>query len=97
MWKSTRRKKETSKRRFSKKSRLIQRDGKSCSNCRNIMYDGEITIEHIEPKSCGGSNEIGNLRLYCTKCNQKLGKKHSTCLQKYKNKRKCCREYKNYK
>ena len=33
------------------------------------------TIDHIVPKSKGGTNNIENLRLICRKCNNKRGNK----------------------
>lgn len=83
--------------RISKKTlrkKLKQRDGNSCGKCGEKMNKYEITIEHIKPKSCGGEDKLNNLKLFCKECNQKLGRKHSDCLQKSKSMRKCCKKYK---
>lgn len=50
---------------------LLQKWGRSCAYC-----DAENTpleIEHIQPKSKGGSNRVSNLTLACHNCNQKKG------------------------
>ena len=37
------------------------------------MLTAELEIEHIVPRSKGGSNRVSNLTLACTSCNQKKG------------------------
>ncbi|MBR8837779.1 MAG: HNH endonuclease [Stigonema ocellatum SAG 48.90 = DSM 106950] len=67
---------------------------------RDCVYCGEknqpLEIEHIKPKSKGGSNRFSNLTLSCTKCNQDKGNKsieeylagNPTLLQEIKSKQK---------
>ncbi len=46
---------------------------------RNCVYCGKenvpLEVEHIEPKSIGGSDRVSNLTLSCRCCNQKKGNK----------------------
>jgi 5-methylcytosine-specific restriction endonuclease McrA len=48
---------------------LIQRDGPNCYLCQAIP--GRYGIEHIVPKSQGGTDEATNLALACPECNGK--------------------------
>ena len=64
------------KRKMFKKRRyehLCKKWGNKCvyCGCNNI----KLEIDHIIPKSCGGSNKISNLTLSCKKCNQAKGSK----------------------
>jgi 5-methylcytosine-specific restriction endonuclease McrA len=52
---------------------LLEKWGRECAYCgRN---DVPLEIEHIRPKSGGGTNRIGNLTLACRKCNERKGDK----------------------
>jgi 5-methylcytosine-specific restriction endonuclease McrA len=53
----------------SRRRRLIDRDGPYCQLCGRRLGDGEITLDHIVPRSQGGSNAPWNLRLACYACN----------------------------
>ncbi|WP_293348887.1 MULTISPECIES: RNA-guided endonuclease IscB [unclassified Microcoleus] len=50
---------------------LLQKWGRKCAYCgtENVSLE----VEHIQPKSKGGSNRIGNLTLACHACNIKKG------------------------
>lgn len=50
---------------------LLNKWGRKCTYCD--AKDIPLQIEHIKPKSKGGSNRISNLCLACEKCNQKKG------------------------
>ncbi len=73
---------------------LLEKWGRECTYCgkKNIP----LQIEHIHPKSKGGSNRVSNLCLACEKCNQKkcckpveeFLKKKSDLLKKIKSKAK---------
>ncbi|KST66344.1 RNA-guided endonuclease IscB [Mastigocoleus testarum] len=52
---------------------LLEKWGRECSYCRK--KDVPLQIEHIHPRSKGGSNRVSNLCLACEKCNQKKGNK----------------------
>ncbi|MHA2496587.1 MAG: RNA-guided endonuclease IscB, partial [Candidatus Hodarchaeales archaeon] len=55
---------------------LLHKWARTCAYCgkRNIPLE----IEHIIPKSRGGSNRVSNLTLSCRPCNQKKGNKTAT-------------------
>ena len=69
---------------------LLEKWGRQCTYCGK--KDVPLQIEHIQPKSKGGSNRVSNLCLACEKCNKKKGikpveeflKKKPTLLQKIK-------------
>jgi 5-methylcytosine-specific restriction endonuclease McrA len=50
---------------------LLEKFNRTCAYCqiRNVP----LQIEHITPKSKGGSNRVSNLTIACEKCNQKKG------------------------
>ncbi|MEA5594645.1 RNA-guided endonuclease IscB [Rivularia sp. UHCC 0363] len=50
---------------------LLEKWGRQCTYCNK--KDVPLQIEHIYPKSFGGSNRVGNLCLACEKCNLKKG------------------------
>lgn len=50
---------------------LLEKFGHKCIYCG--ATDTPLEIEHITPKSRGGSNRISNLTLACTECNQRKG------------------------
>jgi len=52
---------------------LLEKWGRECTYCgkKNVP----LQVEHIYPKSKGGSNRVSNLCLACEKCNQKKGNK----------------------
>jgi 5-methylcytosine-specific restriction endonuclease McrA len=52
-----------------RKERLIERDGPYCKLCGTRRAPTDLNIDHITPKSEGGSNNISNLRLACYPCN----------------------------
>lgn len=49
---------------------LLCRDGSSCFFCAGT---NDLTIEHLLPISDGGNNNMKNLCLACSKCNQAVG------------------------
>ena len=50
---------------------LLEKWGRKCAYCDK--QDLPLQIEHIIPKSRGGTNRVKNLTLACEKCNQKKG------------------------
>lgn len=50
---------------------LLEKWGRQCAYCGK--QDTPLEIEHIQPKSKGGSDRISNLTLACNPCNQKKG------------------------
>lgn len=49
---------------------VVRRDGEKCARCGATTC---LTLDHIVPKSRGGSNAIVNLQLLCEPCNQAKG------------------------
>ena len=56
---------------------LRARDGDGCGRCRRLMrfdlprgHDWAPTIEQLQPKSKGGTSELGNLCLCHGRCNR---------------------------
>lgn len=50
---------------------LLEKWGRKCAYCG--AENTPLEIEHIVPKSRGGSNRVSNLTLACTACNQNKG------------------------
>ena len=50
---------------------LLEKWNRQCAYCD--VKDVPLEIEHIQPKSQGGSDRISNLCLACHKCNQRKG------------------------
>src|SRR2546428_3502994 len=58
------------------KEYLLERDGRQCADCK--AQDVPLEVEHIVPKSRGGSNRVSNLTLACEDCNRKKGNQTAT-------------------
>lgn len=52
---------------------LARGDLDICAYCERMLDDTNRTIDHIQPKSKGGGNNLGNLCLSCSECNHKKG------------------------
>src|ERR671933_1249021 len=50
---------------------LLEKWDRTCAYCG--AKDTKLEIEHIQPRSKGGSNRVSNLCLACIPCNQKKG------------------------
>jgi 5-methylcytosine-specific restriction endonuclease McrA len=50
---------------------LLEKWDRTCAYCG--AKDTRLEIEHIQPRSKGGSNRVSNLCLACVPCNQKKG------------------------
>ncbi|OQY46644.1 MAG: HNH endonuclease, partial [Anaerolineaceae bacterium 4572_78] len=50
---------------------LLEKFNRTCVYCGK--RDVPLEVEHIVPKSKGGSDRVSNLTLACHKCNQKKG------------------------
>jgi hypothetical protein len=50
---------------------LLEKWGRKCAYCGRTEVP--LEVEHILPKSRGGSNRVSNLTLSCHKCNQEKG------------------------
>lgn len=56
-----------------KKQNLIDLYGSECWWCRQKLSSDQLTIDHLLPKSRGGSHSLENLRLSCFSCNNSRG------------------------
>jgi len=52
--------------------KVLERDGARCRICKR---QDNLTIDHINPTSNGGKNDINNLQVLCERCNKKKGNK----------------------
>lgn len=48
--------------------RIVMRDGAGCWYCKQAMRPG--TLDHVVPRSLGGSDHMTNLRASCLLCNE---------------------------
>ena len=67
-----------------KRKRIFDRDGNKCLKCSFTPEDlpknnksNWLTIDHVVPKSKGGTNLENNLQTLCRKCNFEKGNKNS--------------------
>jgi 5-methylcytosine-specific restriction endonuclease McrA len=63
----------TPKQKRAKKAQLVSIYGLTCWWCRCCLPAEEMTVEHLTPKSRGGSNNLENLRPACFLCNNSRG------------------------
>lgn len=63
----------TPKQKRSKKSQLADEYGLCCWWCECSLPPDKLTLDHLKPRSKGGSNSLENLRLACVSCNQSRG------------------------
>ena len=52
---------------------LYRRQGGYCAGCKHHFQLRNLTIDHIVPRSKGGSHDIANFQLLCHACNQLKG------------------------
>lgn len=58
--------------RFSRRN-IFERDENSCQYCGRKFDRGELTLDHVIPRSRGGSSTWENIVLACVKCNMRKG------------------------
>jgi 5-methylcytosine-specific restriction endonuclease McrA len=57
-----------------KRIAIYLRDGLACAYCGATVESGaQVTLDHLKPRSKGGSNEARNLVTTCHKCNSARG------------------------
>jgi 5-methylcytosine-specific restriction endonuclease McrA len=72
--------------------RVLQRDGYRCQYCGR--YTQRPHIDHVKPRSKGGKDTLGNLRVACPACNLSksdkviTGLRTSTKVRRYRRQRK---------
>lgn len=54
-------------------AQVLARDGLWCRYCCAPVADGDLTIDHIVPRSQGGSDKPHNLVVACRSCNSRKG------------------------
>lgn len=50
---------------------VLVRDNYQCQHCGAVVTGRKAHVDHIVPKSQGGSDEVANLRLLCVSCHSK--------------------------
>jgi 5-methylcytosine-specific restriction endonuclease McrA len=50
---------------------VLVRDGYQCQVCGSVVTGKAAHVDHIVPKSKGGSDEVSNLRCLCVSCHSK--------------------------
>ncbi len=56
-----------------KRIAIYMRDGLACAYCGDTLEESQLSIDHIRPRSKGGSNSATNLVTACLKCNKCRG------------------------
>lgn len=54
-------------------AKIKERDGTLCYLCGKPITNGDMTMEHLIPKSKGGSSRVDNLALVHGRCNTRKG------------------------
>lgn len=62
------------KRSMSRKG-IMLRDGNVCQYCKRRYQSGDLTLDHVMPKSRGGASTWENLATSCKPCNNRKGDK----------------------
>jgi 5-methylcytosine-specific restriction endonuclease McrA len=57
------------------RNNILWRDKNTCQYCGHSFDDINLTLDHIIPKSFGGTNSWKNIVTACKLCNQKKGNK----------------------
>jgi len=52
---------------------IISRDASVCGLCGQLVAPSEIDIDHIHPRSLGGSDDPNNLQVSHARCNRRKG------------------------
>jgi 5-methylcytosine-specific restriction endonuclease McrA len=52
---------------------ILLRDRNTCQYCGTVMASGELTLDHVVPRSRGGSSTWENLVACCHPCNRRKG------------------------
>jgi 5-methylcytosine-specific restriction endonuclease McrA len=57
---------------FSRRN-LFARDASSCQYCGGARETGELTYDHVVPRSMGGKTDWANIVTCCIECNRRKG------------------------
>ncbi len=52
---------------------ILMRDRYTCQYCQRVMPSGELTLDHVAPRSRGGETSWENLVACCHRCNNRKG------------------------
>ena len=52
-----------------KRSAIFARDGFRCVYCGGVFDEGELSVDHVQPKMRGGDGSGGNVVTACRGCN----------------------------
>jgi 5-methylcytosine-specific restriction endonuclease McrA len=52
---------------------ILLRDRNTCQYCATVLPSGELTLDHVIPRSRGGSSTWENLVACCHLCNRRKG------------------------
>lgn len=55
------------------RDKVGSRDGWKCCYCDRALGLTTATLEHVVPRSLGGTNALDNLKLACESCNRARG------------------------
>jgi len=64
---------KTTQRLLPVRKNVLLRDNNTCQYCMKKFIENDLTLDHVIPKSKGGSNSWNNLVTSCGKCNVKKG------------------------
>ena len=63
---------------------IYLRDGLACCYCERGVEDGvKLTLDHVVPRCCGGSNDSDNLVTSCHSCNSRRRNRKVTMTSKF--------------
>jgi 5-methylcytosine-specific restriction enzyme A len=65
------------------KKYVLQRNNYQCQSCGQQNTETQLNIDHIIPLAKGGSNDISNLQVLCSRCNQKKKARLDSRFQRY--------------
>jgi 5-methylcytosine-specific restriction endonuclease McrA len=57
---------------------ILLRDRNTCQYCATVLPSGELTLDHVIPRSRGGSSTWENLVACCHGCNRRKGNQSPT-------------------
>ncbi|MBI2681907.1 MAG: HNH endonuclease [Acidobacteriales bacterium] len=52
---------------------ILLRDRNTCQYCGTILHSGDLTLDHVVPRSRGGASSWENLVACCHPCNRRKG------------------------
>src|SRR5438105_1721296 len=55
---------------------ILLRDRNSCQYCGTVLPSGELTLDHVVPRSRGGASTWENLVTCCHPCNRRKGNEY---------------------